>query len=78
MDVAALAGPVLGEHREAHMVAPAACNLYVAARIALARESDPLQQCERADVGGLDVRLDTMQAQLPERDVGASAKPSVM
>ena len=56
--------PVLGEHREADVVAPAAADLHVAAREALAREPDALRERQRARVRRLNVHFDAVEREL--------------
>ena len=72
---APLLAPVLGQHRVAHVVAPAAGDLHVAPRKAFARETEPRDQCERAHIGRLHVDLDAMQLQDAERGVEHQREP---
>jgi hypothetical protein len=64
-------GPVFGKKREAHVVAPAAADFHVAARVTFAHEADALDERERAGIAGLDVRFDPMQTLEPKRVVEA-------
>ena len=60
--------PVLGQYCEADVVAPAACDLHVTAREALARKPDALREPERPQVGGLDIDFDAVELELSKRD----------
>jgi hypothetical protein len=48
------------------MVAPAAAQVEVARRVALAMEAEALYERNRGDVPGLDIGLEPMQAELPK------------
>ena len=56
------AAPLLGADRPALVVAPAAADLQVALREALAHEADALRERDRGGVARLDVRLQPVQA----------------
>src|SRR5688500_11474991 len=62
-------GPILGDHRVAHVDAPAACNLHIPPRVALAREPAPVDERVRALVARLDVDLHAMQPDVAIRGI---------
>src|SRR5689334_3666720 len=62
-----LLAPFLREEGPALVVAPAATDLQIARREALATEAGALGECDRGAVAGLDVGLDPVQAQGGER-----------
>src|SRR5690349_13691650 len=62
----ALPRPLVGEHGEAHVIAPAAGDLHVTPRVTLTHEADARDERKRAAVRRLHVRLDAMQLQRAE------------